>query len=258
MKTFVCLITAVLLSVNVFGEGGSFTDKSNDEVWAEANAAYVNANYGDAIFKYESLLARGIDSWVLYYNLGNACFKDGRIAKAILNYNRAQRLAPANSDIAYNLAIANAYVKDKIEAMPVFFAKRWVQQLQGSLSSNSWAFMSLVFFALFLAALILYLLMSRLSLRKTGFYGGILCLLLFIMSLGFSYSEKKQITDPTQAVVMEDAVPVKSSPDNGSKDIFVLHAGTKVEVVSELNGWREIMISDGNKGWLKVESIEMI
>ena len=258
MKTFFCLMTVLLISLNVFGQEATNADKSSDEIWKEANTSYVNANYGDAILKYETLLARGIDSWVLYYNLGNAYFKEGNIAKSILNYNRAERLAPANSDVAYNLAIANTYVKDKIDAMPVFFVKRWIQQARGALSSNAWAIMSLVFFALFLTALIFYLLMSKLSWRKMGFYGGILSLLLFIISLSFSWSEKKQIDNPTKAVIMESAVPVKSSPDNGSKDIFVLHAGTKVEVISELNGWREIMISDGNKGWIKGESIEMI
>ena len=95
-----------------------------DKIWDDANTAYINADYVAAIDGYEKLLDSGLESDRLYLNLGNAYFKRGMNGKAILNYNRALKLAPSDDDIRYNLSIANAYVQDKIDAVPVFFARR--------------------------------------------------------------------------------------------------------------------------------------
>ena len=124
-----------------------------DKIWDDANTAYINADYVAAIDGYEKLLDSGLESDRLYLNLGNAYFKRGMNGKAILNYNRALKLAPSDDDIRYNLSIANAYVQDKIDAVPVFFAKRWLIGLGNSLSSNAWAALSLLFFALTLVGL---------------------------------------------------------------------------------------------------------
>ena len=132
-----------------------------DKIWDDANTAYINADYVAAIDGYEKLLDSGLESDRLYLNLGNAYFKRGMNGKAILNYNRALKLAPSDDDIRYNLSIANAYVQDKIDAVPVFFAKRWLIGLGNSLSSNAWAALSLLFFALTLVGLGAYLLLRR-------------------------------------------------------------------------------------------------
>ena len=145
-----------------------------DKIWDDANTAYINADYVAAIDGYEKLLDSGLESDRLYLNLGNAYFKRGMNGKAILNYNRALKLAPSDDDIRYNLSIANAYVQDKIDAVPVFFAKRWLIGLGNSLSSNAWAALSLLFFALTLVGLGAYLLLRRVALlRGFGFRRGV-------------------------------------------------------------------------------------
>ncbi len=229
-----------------------------DSLWNEANTAYINARYADAIEDYEAILAQGAEGENLYYNLGNAYFKSGMNAQAILNYNKALRINPNNEDAQYNLAIANTYVQDKIDAVPVFFLKRWTTALRSGYSSNVWAVWSIVFFALTLACVIVYLLMHGIGWRKAGFFGGIVAALLFTVTLSFAARQRREFRHPSEAVVMQSAVPVKGSPDAGSKDVFVLHEGTKVKIVSSLNDWREIRVADGNRGWLQVSAIEMI
>ena len=194
----------------------------------------------------------------LYYNLGNAYFRDGKIGKSILNYERALDLRPADDDARHNLSVANSYVKDKIDNVPEFFLVTWVRSLRMSLSSNAWAAISLILFAITLSAVLLYLLSGRLAIRKTGFYTGIIALLLFLLSLSFSSAERRQILHPEYAIVMHSSASVKSSPDNGSKELFIIHEGTKVKVVREIGQWKEIMIADGNKGWMNSDAIEMI
>ena len=150
------------------------------------------------------------------------------------------------------------YVKDKIEHVPEFFLKTWVRSLRMSLSSNAWATVSLVVLGVMLACVLLYLLATKLALRKTGFYSAIILLLLFIFSVVSASIGRRELTHAEEAIVMSSAAPVKSSPDNGSKDLFVLHEGTKVRVLNALEEWREISIADGNKGWIKESAIELI
>ena len=54
------------------------------------------------------------------------------------------------------------------------------------------------------------------------------------------------------------AISVKSSPDHSSTDLFVLHEGTKVRVVSEMENWAEVVIADGKKGWTEKRNFEKI
>lgn len=233
-------------------------DEASAAVWDSANTAYIEADYATAIKNYEQLLDSGYESARLYFNLGNAYFKKGMNGRAILNYNKALKLAPGDDDIRYNLSIANAYVQDKIEEVPVFFVKRWLIDLGNSLSGNTWAILSLVFFALMLIGVGAYLLLRRMIWQKIGFYGAVIFTLFFVVSVFYASVGRKAQLDPKEAIIMASAAPVKSSPDGGSKDIFVLHEGTKVRVEGSLGDWREIRIADGNKGWVEAASIEMI
>lgn len=228
------------------------------KTWDSANTAYINANYVEAIKGYEQLLDAGFESDKLYLNLGNSYFKRGMTGRAILNYNKAQKLSPTDDDIRYNLSIANAYVQDKIDAVPVFFVKRWLINLGSSLSSNAWAVLSLLLFVLLLFGLGVYLLFQRVVWQKIGFYGALLSAILFIFTVTYAAIGRSERIRPDQAVVMSSAVSVKSSPDEGSKDLFVLHEGTKVTVCSALGEWKEIRIADGNKGWIQTAAIELI
>ena len=99
---------------------------TSSQLWAqqmkaEADSAYINKEYAKAIEIYESMLQQG-ESGEVYYNLGNAYFKQDELGKAILNYERALLLQPGNSDINANLDMARAKTVDKVNPNPeVFF-----------------------------------------------------------------------------------------------------------------------------------------
>lgn len=236
----------------------SLRAQTTEQLWNDANTAYINGNYAEAVRGYEAIHAQGLESAKLYLNLGNAYYKQGRIGKAILDYNRALKLSPSDEDVLYNLSIANAYVQDKIEVVPTFFLKRWMNALQSSCSGNGWAVWSVLFFVLAVGCAVVYLLSEGMVWRKGGFYGAIAAVLLFAFSFSSAARSKRQALHPRSAIVMSSAAPVKSSPDKGSKDIFVLHEGTQVTVRDSLGDYREIVIADGNKGWILTSAIEMI
>lgn len=253
MKRILLLVFICLLS-----GAANAAESRLDSIWNKANSAYRNANYVEAIEGYQTILDHGRESADLYLNLGNAYFKRKIIGKAILNYNRSLKLSPASEDAMHNLTIANSLVQDKIDIVPTFFLKRWMNEARICLTSNAWAAISLVLFALMLCSTLFYLLSGRLTIRKYGFYGGIIFAVLMVFTLVFASSRRRAELYPDQAIIMSGAAAVKSSPDAGSKELFVLHEGTKVNVRSSLGDFFEISISNGSKGWIESSAIELI
>ena len=231
---------------------------SSDELWNRANTAYINGDYHGAVEYYEEILSRGLGSVKLYYNLANSYFKEERLGKAILFYHRALRMAPGNDDVRYNLQVAEARAKDKIELIPEFFLTKWMRDVRHTMSCTAWSLLSLVVLLCALGLFLLYLLASRLSLRKAGFYGTLVAVVLFVASSWFALGERREMLDDTQAVVMSTSTAVKSSPDKSATDLFVLHEGTLVEISDRLDGWCEVTIADGKMGWLESKTIETI
>ena len=236
----------------------SGAESSAGSLWDRANTAYINGDYHAALEMYERILAGGMGSAKLYYNLANACFKEGQTGRAILFYHRALRLAPGSDDIRYNLSVAEARTKDRIEEIPAFFLTEWARAVRRTMSCTAWSVLSLAALAFALGLFLLYLLAPRLSQRKAGFYGTAVAAALFVLTTWFAAGERREMLDDSQAVVMAASTAVKSSPDKSATDLFVLHEGTLVKISDRLEGWCEITIADGKKGWLECRTIERI
>lgn len=228
------------------------------QMWEQANAAYNNGDYASAMTQYEAIQAEGLHSAALYYNMANAYFKMDELAEAILYYNRALRLAPADEDIRHNLEYAEQMTRDSIEEIPEFILTTWVRAVRGALSSTAWCILSLVLLVVSLSMMLVYLLAQRLSLRKTGFYVMVVAGVLFLLTTIFAWSEGRMDVEHREAVIMNSAVSIKSSPDRAATELFVLHEGTKVVIGETISGWAEVRIADGRKGWIEESRIERI
>ncbi len=245
-------------SVVVTQSAVDWAQLSDDELWDMANTHYVNGNFQEAEQCYKAILGRGKHSAKLYYNLANTYFKLNDIGNAILYYNRALRIEPGNDDIRYNLEVAQEHTKDRIEQVPEFFLTTWLRAVRNMFGNTTWGILTLVFVALMAVCVLLYLLATRLSMRKAGFYGGLVAMILAICSSYFASQGRREIVEHREAVVMSASVSVKSSPDRSATDLFVLHEGTLVEITDSMNEWQEIVIADGKKGWVRSGQIEVI
>jgi tetratricopeptide (TPR) repeat protein len=230
----------------------------SEEHWEAGNKAYIEGIYNRAIEEYQAILDGGEYSMKLYYNLANAYFKTGAIGNSILYYNKALRIAPSQEDIRHNLAIAEAQTKDRITAIPEFFLNRWLRTARNSMSCTAWSVLSLLSFGILLTFALLFLLASRLRWRKAGFYGALCSFMIFVAMTAFAVSSRNDMLQHDEAIVMGTAISVKSSPDRSATDLFVLHEGTKVKVVSEVDEWCEVVIADGKKGWTLKSNVEEI
>ncbi|MBR0531099.1 MAG: tetratricopeptide repeat protein [Bacteroidales bacterium] len=193
----------------------------------------------------------------LYCNIGDAYFKQGNYPKAILNYERALKLDPSFSDARYNLDFAQSFTQDKIEAVPEFILESVGRKMCYTMGSDTWAVLFLVFLALTAACVLVFLLASSTGKRRTGFYCGIVFLLLSLLCLEFSAWQKRDYGKKDSAIVMLPVSSVKSSP-SGGKDLFVIHEGTKVKILDNVGDWQNIALADGRQGWIESSAIEII
>ena len=252
------VVTVVTLLLSL-GASMNIQAKDLDSLWTAGVQAYTDGKFSDASTAWTSIEESGQKSAKLYYNLGNAWFKQGNYPKAILNYERALRLDPSYSDARYNLEFTSNFVQDKIEPVPEFILKSVARKVCYVMGSNAWAVIFLVLLAAALVMGLLFLLGSSVGKRRAGFYCGIVLLLLSAGALSFSIWQKSDSVKTDTAIVMSPVSSVKSSPSSGSsKDLFVIHEGTKVTILDEVGSWKNIALADGRQGWITSNELEVI
>ena len=230
-----------------------------DSLFVSGVDAYTAADYPAAVRDWEGVLAAGVNSKDLQYNLGNAYFKTDELGKAILSYERALRLDPSDADVRYNLDFARAMTQDRIDEVPEFILETWGRRLCYSLGGNVWAVASLVLLALTLALVLLFLLGPSESARRWGFFSAIVSLLLTFLCWDFAHWQLTEARRHDAAIVMLPVTSVHSSPSSDeSKTLFILHEGTKVKVLDTVSGFSLVEIADGRQGWLPTNDIEII
>ena len=230
-----------------------------DSLFRAGVEAYTAGDYASALRDWQDVEATGLMSKELYYNLGNAYFKDSQIAPAILWYERALRLDPSDADVRYNLEYARALTQDKIEEVPEIFFEQWGRSMCYRLPSNAWAVIGLMFLALCVGCVLLFLLGSTPGRRRLGFFGGIAALLIALLGWDFAQWQRQEARRQDLAIVMKPVVSVKSSPSEGSaKDLFILHEGTRVRILDNVGGYAQIEIADGRQGWIPRREMEVI
>lgn len=226
---------------------------------AEADKAYQENNFKGAIEIYENILAGGLESADVYFNLGNSYYKENNMAKAILNYERALLMSPGDDDIRYNLEMAKSKTVDKITPKSEIFIVSWMNGIRDMMSETSWAKTAIACFIIFLLGLSAYIFGNKLFIKKAGFSVAVIFLLFTVASHLFAGAQKDKMTDRKAFIVMQPSVTAKSTPNESGTDLFVLHEGTKVFIEdNSMKGWKEVSLEDGSRGWVPSESIEQI
>ena len=226
---------------------------------AQADSAYINNDFASAVYLYENILTNQGESADVYYNLGKSYYKMDNIAKAILNYEKALLLNPGNGDIRFNLELAQSKTVDKVTPMSEMFFITWTKSLVNTMNEKGWAKMGITTFIIMLAALALYFFSKKIALKKTGFMVAVAMLLVCILSNIFASSQKTDAQNHDTAIIMAPSVTVKSTPNEGGTELFILHEGRKVNIKDNtMREWKEIQLEDGNAGWVPASVIEII
>jgi len=229
-----------------------------DSVLLRAEQYYQQNEFSKAITEYRSLIESNVVSAELFYNLGNACFKNHDIKSAILYYERAKRLAPNDEAIDFNLNLSRSLIFDKVEAVPELFLISWGKAIRDLMTVRSWSWWSIGSFIAVLLLGLLFLFVRRMSIRRLAFGLSVVCLIVSITSFTFGYLQKANIERTDEAIVFAPTVTIKSSPDDSGNNLFLLHEGIKVRIEDRIGEWCEVRIADGNKGWMRMKDLEII
>jgi len=229
-----------------------------EAVKASGDSAYVAGLFDRAIESYEAVLASGVESAEVRFNLGNAYFKANRIAPAILNYERALKLAPDDEDIRFNLRLASLTTKDRIEEMPRLFFIDWWEAIPSFMRMDTWAWLMVGCVVAAFIMLSLFRLSSSESARRMLFYGAVVALLTGLFSGYAAQRQYDRLFNDDRAVVLRPTLNVKSAPEQSGKDLFVVHEGLVVRITDRIGDWYRIRLTDGNVGWVPTVAVESI
>ncbi len=228
------------------------------ELFDQANTAYTKGQYTKAIEQYEAILSSGNFSTEVYYNLGNAYWKNKQLGKAVLNFERVLKVAPSDADAAYNLAIVQEQLVDDLDVIGTFFLKKWWQSFYKTFSSLTWSILTLLTICASVGGLILWLLGTERNAKKKGFIGGLLLLGLSIIFFFAARSQGSFEANSQQAIVLETAIDLKNGPDPQSTKLISIHEGLKVHLLDKIGDWYKVKLSNGEQGWLPITAVEEI
>ncbi|MFL5763352.1 MAG: tetratricopeptide repeat protein [Bacteroidia bacterium] len=250
IRSFVILL---FLSCRVFAQNAE-----ERVLFDSANAAYARNDFEKAIRGYNAILDKGKASAALYYNLGNAYYKTNNIGLAILNYERSKKLKDGDEELEANLKLAQQRTEDRIDKAPELFLKEWKKEIADLMGERSWSLLCIAVLCLTLLLFLLYVFSRQTGLRKTGFFGGSVFLLLTIVLFFIAKYKYETTLNSAEAIITTGTVTVNGSPDEQGTKLFLLHEGTKVTIQQENDGWSEIRIANGNVGWIKSDTCQKI
>lgn len=230
----------------------SYGSDNMQALFEKGNQQYARGQYKAAIADYQQIVNAGYQSAPLYFNLGNANYKYGDIPSAILYYEKAHKLSPGDDDINFNIQFANLRTTDKIDTAPEFFLAKWWKDFILMFSGTTLAVCSILLMLLASAVLVIYMFTYSVVVKKASFYSSIILFVIALFSIFVGNRQMSYFDNHHQAIVFSGSVTVKSSPASAAKSLFVIHEGTRVDVLETNGNWTKIRLPNGNEGWIGV------
>lgn len=249
-KTYFFSLVFAFLSLVSFAQ--------NTELFEQGNALYNDGKYEEAIEKYDRILDTDMHSAELYFNLANAHYKLNHIAPSIYYYEKAQHLAPNDADIKQNMAFANNMTLDAIDVIPEVGISKVINQVSHVISFDAWAIMAIGFVLLAVFSFINYYMSFGTRTKRFSFTFGSVFLILMIASLVSAFNKYELDKSDNPAIVFAQESQIKNEPNLRSSEAFILHEGTKVQVVDTVDSWKKIKLTDGKTGWIRAKDIKML
>ena len=238
-KTLLCS-----LLIATTGWASEFTD---------ANALYHDNRFAEAAAAYEKTEPK---TAAVYFNLGNAYYRQEKLGLALLNYERARRLAPRDPDIQANLRFAEqrlGVAESNAAQKPV---QRFLRDAAFSRSLgewNSYEVTGLWALVLFVAGTVWW---PRL---RTGFV--ILSVAAGLWwagaSVGLAYRVVTERNAPV-AIVLVGKTEARFAPQADGTVHFQLPEGTKVCVREDRGAWWFVERADGQQGWVMASALACV
>ncbi len=255
----------VLLSLLIMVTSGWC--QSAEERAQEAFQQLDAKRYPLAISAYEQLLEEGYSSAGLHYNLGLAYYRTEKLGPAILQMEKAKKLAPYDKEVRKNLDLLRNEQEDGLLPIPTFFLYDWWHRIAARLQPDTWSVLAIFFTFIGVALLMSWLWFPNgpstpawyptKRAAQLPFYGATL-ILLAILFIFFASSRTKALTRADQAVILPKKVDVHIAPEDDTEVDFQLHEGLRVRLLDDFEGWRKVELVDGRTGWVLEDAVGVI
>ncbi|MGS2763495.1 tetratricopeptide repeat protein [Sinomicrobium sp. M5D2P9] len=243
-------IATIVIVLLFHFSGFSQETPSPKKLFDEATSMYNDGKYEEAAENYLAILDHGQHSAAVYYNLGNSYYKLSRIPESIYYYEKALQLSPDDQDVKNNLVFARNMTIDAIEPLPqTGFSRSW-NNLTGNFHYNTWAGIAIGFAFLTALFFLCYYYLNSSVQKRIFFVSSIASVACMIGSVYIAYFQFHKNTNTSFAIVFAKESQVKTEPNPRSEQAFLLHSGTKVQILETLDDWKHIKLVDGKTGWL--------
>ncbi len=218
-----------------------------DYTFEQGNQHYIDGEYDKAITEYEKIVAAGYQSPELYYNLGNAYFRQGQLGQAIMNYIRARRLAPRDDDIRANLQFARQYTIDKIEVTQQTILLDYINDFFDSFSLSEITWVAAILYVITVMIVLVRYVYRRFRIPTPVF---VVVLGLFLVAAIFTAVKLDRDVLTRKGVVLAQQAEVRSGPGQDFSTKFTAHAGLTFNIEREESGYYWVNFENRLKGWI--------
>ena len=258
--------TATLLLLFGLVIGQSLLAQSAEEVARNAYQHLEAKRYNEAIAAYESLMAQAYSSPDLHYNLGLAYYRNEQLGPAILQLEKAHKLAPYDNKIEKNLDLLRNEQEDGLLPLPTFFLYRWWHNVAARLQPDAWAYLSVILAILGALGFITWLSYRKQATapgwfkkwRRRLVIAAPIAFILALLFVLFANSRAQSLARVDQAILTSPEVELHATPAADAAVDRLIHEGLRVRVLDSYESWKKIELVDGTNGWIQASDLEVI
>ena len=225
--------------------------QDNDQTFKNANTAYNAGKFEKALLLYKQILESGEHSAALYFNMGNCYYRLNNVAESIFFFEKAKQMNPLDEDISINSAFAQNMAIDAVELLPISQVTKFKDGLVELFNQEGWALV-LTLLAWLLAIFWGLYLKNKTPLFKRIFFVSTILMSSFLISSVFiSVIKFADESATNHGILFNQKIEVWAEPNTRAEGLFILHEGTKVQLLDALQEWQKIRIANGSEGWIK-------
>ena len=229
-----------------------------ENIFSQANELYNKGSYIEAINNYKEIIKNDFHSAELYYNLGNAYYRLDSIASSVYYYEKALQLNPNDREIIDNLELINKTLVDEIDPITIPLIELILNRVSNIFYFETWGYISIFFSFLIVALFLSYYFANSSRVKRLTFV--LLCISSIFMLVSLINGNKgyNNYINNEYAVIYSYETDLKTEPNYRSETLFMLHEGTKIQVLENYNNWIKIRLVNGQVGYIQLIDVKIL